>query len=47
LVALALAVPLAARAGEAAAPPAGAIVDRVAAAPRSPGTVPSLDEREA
>ena len=47
LVALALAVPLAARAGEGAAPPAVAIVERAAAAPRSPGTVPSLDEREA
>jgi protein SCO1/2 len=47
LAALALVVPLVARAGGDAAPPAGAIVERPDPAPRAPGTVPSLDEREA
>jgi protein SCO1 len=47
LAALAFALPLAARGGEVAAPPAGAVVERAAPAARAPGTVPSLDEREA
>jgi len=47
LAALALLVPVAARASDRAVPPAGAVIERAGPGPRASGTVPALDEREA